>query len=135
LIEQGHNRSVVNAVNFGGKPVELPPLDETGKAAGGPANRRAEMWTNLKKALESEAGISLPDSDSLQADLVGPGYKYNSSGQLVLESKDDIRRRGVPSPDEADAVALCFSEPDGAPTIYSKDFERNLENEFQGLYF
>ena len=92
------------------------------------------MWGNLKKALESEAGFSLPDSDSLQADLVGPGYKYNSSGQLVLESKDDMRRRGVPSPDEADAVALCFSEPDGAPLVYTKDFYRDLENEYQGLY-
>jgi hypothetical protein len=94
LIEQGHSRSVVNAVNFGGKPIEPAPLREDGKPAGGPANRRAEMWGNLKKALESEAGFSLPDSDSLQADLVGPGYKYNSSGQLVLESKDDMRRRG-----------------------------------------
>jgi hypothetical protein len=70
----------------------------------------------------------------LQADLVGPGYKFNSSGQLVLESKDDMRRRGVPSPDEADAVALCFSEPDGAPLVHTKDFYRDLENEYQGLY-
>jgi len=134
LIEQGHSRSVVNAVNFGGKPIEPAPLGEDGKPAGGPANRRAEMWGNLKKALESEAGFSLPDSDSLQADLVGPGYKFNSSGQLVLESKDDMRRRGVPSPDEADAVALCFSEPDGAPLVHTKDFYRDLENEYQGLY-
>lgn len=37
------------------------------------------MWSNLKTALESDVGISLPDSDSLQADLVGPGYKFNSA--------------------------------------------------------
>jgi hypothetical protein len=134
LVEQGFSQSVVNAVNFGGKPRELPPLDETGKPAGGPANRRAEMWGNLKSALESEAGISLPDSDALQADLVGPGYRYNSAGQLLLESKEDMRKRGVPSPDEADAVALCFSEPDGAPIVYTKDFYRDLEQEYQGLY-
>src|SRR6516165_6849915 len=47
LLEMGHRRSVVNPVNFGGKPVEPAPLDETGKPAGGPANRRAEMWSNL----------------------------------------------------------------------------------------
>ena len=134
LIEQGHSRSVVNAVNFGGRPRELPPFGEDGKPAGGPANRRAEMWSNLKTALESDAGIALPDSDSLQADLVGPGYKFNSSGQLVLESKDDMRKRGVPSPDEADAVALCFSEPDGAPFVRTSNFNRDLEKEYSGLY-
>src|SRR5215471_14154699 len=42
LIEQGHSRSLINAVNFGGKPLEPPPIDETGKPGGGPANRRAE---------------------------------------------------------------------------------------------
>ena len=95
LIEQGYSRSVVKPVNFGGKPVEIPPLDERGNPAGGPANRRAEMWDNLKKVLEA-GRFKLPNSDSLQADLVGPGYKYNSSGQLVLENKDDMRKRGVP---------------------------------------
>ncbi len=133
LIEQGHSRSVVNAVNFGGKPVELPPLGEDGKPAGGPANRRAEMWGNLKRVLEA-GRFKLPDSDSLQADLVGPGYKYSSDGRLVLESKDDMRKRGVPSPDEGDAVALCFSEPDGAPNVRSKNFNRDLEERYQGLY-
>jgi hypothetical protein len=107
LIEQGFN---VTAVNFGGKPVEPLAFDETGKPAGGPANRRAELWLNLRNALETER-IKLPDSDSLQADLVSCGYKYDSAGRIVLESKQDMRRRGVPSPDEGDAVALCFSEP------------------------
>jgi hypothetical protein len=93
------------------------------------------MWGNLKAALESEAGLSLPDSDSLQADLVSCGYKFNSSGQLVLESKDDMRRRGIPSPDEADAVALCFAEADGSPVIYNANFNRDLEQEYRGLYY
>ena len=47
----------------------------------------------------------------MQADLVSCGYKYDSAGRIVLESKQDMRRRGVPSPDEGDAVALCFGEP------------------------
>jgi hypothetical protein len=87
----------------------------------------------LKKALEA-GRFCLPDSDSLQADLVSVGYKYNSSGQLLLESKQDMRRRGVPSPDEADAVALCFSEPDGAPFVKNKDFYRELRDQYQGAY-
>lgn len=57
------------------------------------------------------AGADIPDSDALQADACGPGYKYDSSTRLVLESKDDMRRRDAPSPDEWDAVALTFAEP------------------------
>ena len=54
-------------MNFGGKPVEPPALDENGKPAGGPANRRAEMWLNLKTALQGR--FAIPDIDSLHFDL------------------------------------------------------------------
>ena len=133
LYETSSNRRFLNAVNFGGKPREPQRFDENADKAGGPANRRAEMWLNMKTALEA-GRFCLPDNDSLQADLVSVGYKYNSSGQLLLESKQDMRKRGVPSPDEADAVALCFSEPDGAPIVRDKDFYRDLKDRYQGAY-
>jgi len=65
---------------------------------------------------------------------VSCAYKYTSDGKLLLESKQDMRKRGVPSPDEADAVALCFSEPYGAPFLRSKNFNRNLKDRYAGLY-
>ena len=111
LIELGHDRIVVG-VNFGGKPHEHDVFDENGRPAGGPANRRAELWMTMRKALEA-GRFRLPDSNSLQADLVSCGYKYDSAGRLVVESKQDMRRRGVPSPDEGDAVALTFAGPAG----------------------
>jgi hypothetical protein len=131
LMEQGHSRSLINNVNFAGKPVEPPPLDEAGNPGGGPANRRAEMWSNLKTALQGR--FSLPDRDSLHADLVSVGYKYQSDGKLLLESKQDLRRRGVPSPDEGDAVALCFSEPQGSPIVQGRDFYRKIEYPHRGI--
>jgi hypothetical protein len=133
LYETSSNRRVINAVNFGGRVLEPQRFDERADKAGGPANRRAELWSNMKKALE-DGRFCLPDSDRLQADLVSVGYKYNSSGQLLLESKQDMRKRGIPSPDEADAVALCFSEPDGAPIVRNKDFYRDLETKYGGAY-
>ena len=120
LMELGHSRSVVNAVNFGSKPIEPAPLDESGKPSGGPANRRSELWGNMKKILE-QGRFSIPDNDGLQADLVSCGYKYDSSGRLLLESKQDMRKRGVPSPDLADAVALCFQrERISSPRAWSR---------------
>ena len=121
LEEQGYG-DVISRVNFGGKPVEPPALDEIGKPAGGPANRCAEMWLNLKTALQGR--FSIPDTDGLHSDLCSVGYKYMSDGKLLLE---DMKKRGMPSPDEGDAVALCFSEPNGSPFPQSSGFNRQLE--------
>jgi hypothetical protein len=105
LIEMGFG-DVVRAVQFGGKP-----LYSMSDGHGGPANRRAEMWQAMKDWFEDPAGVSIPDSDALQADLAGPGYSWNSQSQLVLESKEHMRKRDVKSPDEGDALALTFAEP------------------------
>jgi hypothetical protein len=134
LIEQGHDRSIVSAVNFGSKPIEPPPLDDSGKPSGGPANRRAELWSNVKAALE-RGRFSIPDDDALHADLTSCGYRYDSSGRLLLESKQDMKKRGMPSPDSADACALCFSEPEGSPIPRSiaLNWNRKIEYPNQGV--
>lgn len=105
LIEMGYGE-VVRPINFGSSPFEPEPVE-----GGGPANRRAEMWLKSRDWLEDPAGVQVPDSDSLQADACGPTYKYDSNTRLLLEKKEDMRKRGVPSPDEWDAVALTFAEP------------------------
>ena len=78
----------------------------------------------MKRALEA-GRFSLPDSDSLQADLISTGYKFDSAGRLLLESKQDMRKRGVGSPDEADACVLCFATPDGHSRV--RNFSRRIE--------
>jgi hypothetical protein len=102
---------IVSPVNFGSAPFEPPRLDDRGAPSGGPANRRAEMWMRSKEWLEDPCGVQIPDSDALHADACGPSYRYDSHTRVVLERKEDMRRRGVPSPDEWDAVALTFAEP------------------------
>jgi hypothetical protein len=102
---------IVVGVNFGGAPRQPPPSDSNGKPLPGPKNRRAEMWWNSRDWLADELGADIPDLDSLQADACGPGYKYDANQMVLLESKEDMRKRGVRSPDEWDAVALTFAEP------------------------
>jgi hypothetical protein len=53
----------------------------------------------------------LPERGTLQPHACGPTYNYDSHIQLILESKEKARQRGVPSPDEWNAVALTFAEP------------------------
>lgn len=105
LAEMGYG-DIVAPVNFGSAPFSPPEEDH-----GGPANRRAEMWQKSRDWLQDPAGVSLPDRDSLQADACGPGYRFDSRSRLLIEDKESMRRRGVPSPDEWDAVALTFAEP------------------------
>jgi hypothetical protein len=73
-------------------------------------NRRAEMWGEMKRWLE-EFPCSLPQSDEILADLTAPGYTYDSSGRLRIESKESMKKRDEKSPDIADALALTFAEP------------------------
>ena len=111
LVEMGYGETVA-AINFGGAPLEPPQFGADGKEiGGGPANRRAEIWMKSREWLEQEGGVDIPDLDSLQADACAPGYKYDSSSRVLLERKEDMRKRGVPSPDEWDALALTFAEP------------------------
>lgn len=110
LVEMGYG-DVVTAINFGSAPLEPQPVDENGRPKGGYVNRRAEMWGKSKEWLAEPGGVDIPDKDTLQADACGPGYKYDSLTRLQLESKDDMRKRGIKSPDEWDAVALTFAEP------------------------
>jgi hypothetical protein len=103
---------VVVLVNFGSKPQTEVLINDDGTKRAGPANRRAEMWMRSKEWLEQVGGADLPDSDGLQADAAAPGYHYATADQrLVLESKEQIRARGVRSPDEWDAIVLTFAEP------------------------
>jgi hypothetical protein len=110
LVEMGYGE-IVRAVNFGSKPMEPPPQDRDGRPQGGPLNRRAEMWMKSREWLEEPAGVQIPDKDSIEADACGPTYKWDSLTRLQLESKEQMKLRGVPSPDEWDAVVLTFAEP------------------------
>jgi hypothetical protein len=110
LVEMGYGK-VVRAVNFGAAPLEPPKYDDEGNELPGPANRRAEMWSLSRDWLNDVGGADIPDDDGLHADACGPGYKYDSYGRLLLEKKEDMRRRNVSSPDGWDAVALTFAEP------------------------
>ena len=71
-------------------------------------NLRAELWFKIKSWLEG-MDVKLPRDDALWAELAAPRYHFTSSGKLQVESKEAMKKRGVASPDRADAVALCLA--------------------------
>jgi hypothetical protein len=72
-------------------------------------NMRAEMWFNMYHWLRS--GGRLHPDPAIKVELTAPNHWTNDKGQTQLESKDDIKKRGMKSPDRADGLALTFAMP------------------------
>ena len=91
-------RYKVRGVNFGWK-AKNPVMWQ---------NKRSEMWGAMRDWLKTAA---ISRDRQLKADLIGPMRKFNSSGAIMLESKKDMKARGLASPDAADALAVTFAYP------------------------
>ena len=108
-------RYKVRGVNFGWKA----------KASIMWGNKRAELWGTMREWLKT---ASIPKDRQLKTDLTGPKTKPDSSGTVYLESKKDMKSRGLASPDAADALACTFAFP-LAHREYNPRPERRTVNE------
>lgn len=114
-------------VQFGGK-ADRAVLSQSGDIAY--ANKRAEMWGIMRDWL---VGAMLPHDTDLLADLTGVEYGYvMQSGRdaIQLERKEDMRRRGLASPDHADALALTFAYP-VQPSDHTNQYRGKAQHQIQ----
>lgn len=122
------------AKTYDGRKVSMLFVDATGGSIGGPiadrlrqlghkqvvdvqfggespqtkyANMRAYMWGRLRDWLPTGAIDATP---ALETDLTGPGYLHDKRDRLLLESKESMKKRGLDSPDDGDALALTFAQ-------------------------
>ena len=95
LRQLGH---AVIGIDFGSRSIE-----------GKHVNMRTEMWWKLAEWLKE--GGCIPDDAELISELTAPTYSFNAAQKIALESKDELKRRGLASPDKADALALTFAMP------------------------
>lgn len=68
---------------------------------------RDHMWAEMRDWLLAGAIDTTP---RLESDLVAPGLRPDRQQRVWLESKEDMKKRGVDSPDDADALALTFAQ-------------------------
>lgn len=80
----------------------------------GCVNKRAEMWKLTRDWLKS--GGAIPQDQVLRDDLLGPETVPRPDGKLLLEPKETMRRRGLKSPNRADALCLTFAAPVAMPS-------------------
>jgi len=71
-------------------------------------NKRAEMWGNMRDWLQ---GGAIPKDRELGDDLIGVEYGFTPTNKIQLEKKEDMKKRGLASPDLGDALALTFAYP------------------------
>ena len=99
-------------VNFGAKATSPECL-----------NMRAQMWLNMKQALRD--GVLLPNDVEIRADLTGVEYGFNQANKIKLESKEDMKKRGLASPDLADALALTYAYAVGPRELHKNSKDPN----------
>lgn len=87
-------------------------------------NRRTESWYNIREVFRKDL-INLPNDDVLVGQLTAPKYKFDAAGRYVLESKEDMKKRGLSSPDRADVVAMLFESDDEYDSAIAKDYVSN----------
>jgi len=69
-------------------------------------NRRAEVWGKMRDWLVTG---SIPNDPELEMDLTGPEYFFSAKNQIQLEKKEDMKKRGLASPDTGDMLAMSFA--------------------------
>lgn len=108
FIDAGYGTGIVSAGRTMGREWTLVWFagESTDK---GYLNKRAEMWGEMKKWLKD--GGSIPKDQQLYDDLIGPWTVPRADGKIQLESKQDMKRRSLASPNKGDALALSFAFP------------------------
>ncbi len=78
-------------------------------------NLRSQVWWDVRRALDpktdehiSLARLGEQDYARLRSELTAPTYRMTSSGKVQIESKEEMKARGLPSPDLADAFCLAL---------------------------
>lgn len=84
------------------------------------ANLKAELYWGLREWFEAGDVRGLTDDVAL-SQLAGVRYAHNARGQIVIESKEQARKRGVKSPDRAEALMLAFADITAQPAFAEPD--------------
>jgi len=118
-------RLPVIGIQFGGK---ADRSTQTREGAVGYANKRAEMWGVMRDWL---SGAMVDNDPELLADLTGVEYGYrmlDGRDVIQLEAKSDMKKRGLASPDNGDALALTFAYP-----VQPSDHTREIAGRYRPI--
>jgi phage terminase large subunit len=119
----GLGAGVVDRLKELGLPARGINVSESPALGATYVNLRAELWFRAKQWLEAR-DCRIPKDEQLFAELVGPRFSFASNGKMKVEGKDEMRRRGLGSPDAADAFCLTFAGS-AATALYGRQDGQN----------
>jgi phage terminase large subunit len=127
----GIGAGVVDRLRELGLPVRGVNVSEAPSMGGSYVNLRTELWFKTKAWLEDRS-CKIPDNADLLSELTSIRYSFTSSGKMAAESKDQMKRRGLKSPDLADAVCLTMASEaatalSGGGYSWSRPIRRRLK--------
>jgi hypothetical protein len=109
FIDAGYGTGIKSAGDVMGRTWTLVWFGEKADDPGY-VNKRSEMWgAGIKPWLK--AGGAIEKRPQLREDLLGPETVARLDGKILLESKDSMKKRGIPSPNYGDALGLTFAHP------------------------
>lgn len=128
----GLGAGVVDRLKELGLPARGINVAESPAMGGTYRNLKAELWHKAKAWLESR-DCRMPKDEALIAELATVRYSFTSNGKIQIEGKDELKKRGMASPDRADAFCLTFASDavigmygSAASTKWNKPLRRNL---------
>lgn len=129
FIDAGYGTGIVSVGRTLGRSWQLvwfaeKPIDP------GYVNKRAEMWGLARDWLKQ--GGAIPKDQSLYHDLIGPETVARLDGKVQLESKKDMKARGIPSPNRGDALALSFAYPVASKLLHNSGHTK-MKSEYDPL--
>lgn len=127
--EEGKHKSEVVPVNVSERAKEPEKFK----------NVRAELWWNGRALLQPDASgrqnVRLDVDRKILSQLAGPMFKADSAGRIQIEAKMEMKRRGVSSPDRAEAVLLALYEPPGREIPNVAPMSIGQSNQWSGANF
>ena len=127
--EEGKHRSTIVPVN----------VSERAKDPEKFRNVRAELWWNGRALLQPDStgrqNVRLDVDRKILSQLAGPMFKADSAGRIQIEAKMEMKRRGVSSPDRAEAVLLALYEPPGREIPNVAPMSIGQSNQWSGVNF
>jgi phage terminase large subunit len=103
----------VNPVNFSQSPINRDKYHDL----------PTELWFEFKNQFLDKC--QLPNDNQLRQELCGRQYKYDHEHRYHIESKADFKKRLGRSPDKADALLLCFYNPQ---RVFDPDFRKRMSS-------
>lgn len=113
----GMGSGVYDRLNEQGEPVVGVDVNKAPHDKEQFNDRSSELWWTLRALLDPNGDdpIGLPDDEELMGQLSSRKYSYTSQGKVKIESKDEMKARGLGSPDRGDAVTLVYAKEFNVP--------------------